>query len=125
MPLGLITDTDVRLRIPGDLFRAVNPRTFSYPPVTHEIHEAEFGTVSVVTAKVEGIPETFDLLFSMDVDAGDVEETVIAFNDDPFTAWSRLLSEFFTEQRAANAEKRAILKQDDMFLFDLEASFLR
>lgn len=125
MPNGIITATDVQLRIPGDLFRAVNPRTFSFPPIIHGIQEAEFGTVSVVTAKVEGIPESFDLLFSMDEDAEDIERVVDAFNEDPVTGWTELLGAFFAEQRQANADKRAILDADDQFLIDLEAGFLR
>lgn len=125
MTTALITDNDVQLRIPGDLFRAVNPRTFSHPPVTHQITETEYGTVSVVTAKVEGIPETFDLLFTLEHDAEDIERVVIAFNNDPVTAWAELLQRFFSEQRRANAEKRALLDADEAFLLDLEAGFLR
>lgn len=117
--------TDVQLHIPGDLFRTVNPRTFSHPPLTHQITETEFGTFSVVTAKVEGIPEMFDLLFSLEHDAEDIERTVIAFNNDPIAGWAELLRAFFAEQRRANAEKRALLDADEAFLLDLEAGFLR
>ena len=125
MTTALITDNDVQLRIPGDLFRAVNPRTFSNPPISHQIVEAEFGTVSVVTAKVEGIPETFDLLFTVEHDAEDVERIVIAFNNDPIAGWSELLREFFADQRRINQDKRDILDQDDEHLLTLEAGFLR
>lgn len=124
MTTALITD-DVQLQIPGDLFRAVNPRTFSYPPVDHRIQETEYGTVSVVTAKVEGIPETFDILYTLEHDAEDIERVVIAFNNDPVTGWTNLLRDFFAGQRRNNSEKRALLDADEAFLLDLEAGFLR
>lgn len=124
MPAGIITDTDVQLRIPGDIFRSVNPRNFSYPPITHERQATFFGDVSLVWAKVEGVPEPIDLLLSANDDPSDVDEAVAAFNADPVTAWSSLLDEFFAEQRRANASKRAILDSDEAFLADLEAGFL-
>lgn len=124
MTTALITD-NVQLQIPGDLFRAVNPRTFSHPPISHQVLESQIGTVSIVTAKVEGIPETFDLLFTVEDDPDDVERVVIAFNNDPITGWAELLKAFFAEQRRANSEKRALLDADEAFLLDLEAGFLR
>lgn len=124
MTTALITD-DVQLQIPGDLFRAVNPRTFSHPTIWHQIVETDFGSVSIVTAKVEGIPETFDLLYTLEHDAEDIERVVIAFNNDPITAWAELLRAFFAEQRRINSEKRALLDADEAFLLDLEAGFLR
>ena len=125
MPAGIITDTDVQLRIPGDLFRAVNPRTFSHPTITHVQQETVFGPASIVTAKVEGIPETFDLLFTIEDDPDDIARVVFAFNNDPIAGWNDLLHAFFVEQRRANAEKRALLDRDEAFLLDLEAGFLR
>lgn len=119
------TDIVLELRIPGDLFRAVNPRNFSYPPISAERYDAEWGEVYAVTAKVEGIPEAFDLLYDVNASWDDVKRLVAAFNVDPYAGWAPLLATFFREQRAANAEKRAQLDKDAAFLLDLEAGFLR
>ncbi|SDH41903.1 hypothetical protein [Microbacterium sp. 77mftsu3.1] len=119
------TDLTAELRIPGDLFRAVNPRTFSFPDVHAERHETEFGVIYAITAKVEGIPETFDLLYNIHVSEQEVEDLVAEFNADTYASWNALLFQFFAEQRTANAEKRALLDADEAFLLELQAGFLR
>jgi hypothetical protein len=115
------TDTIIEFRIPGDLFREVTARTFSFPPVAAEYRDAMFA----VTARVEGIDEPVDLLDDFDVDYDDVVRAVERFNADPAAGWQKLLDTFFREQRQANADRRAELEQDDSFLLDLEAGFLR
>jgi hypothetical protein len=119
------SDLIVDLRIPGDLFRAANPRTFSFPPIHAERHDTEFGTYFTVTAKVEGIPETFDLLHTHDADFDRVQARVAEFNADTYAGWQPLLTQFFIEQREANAAKRVELDAADAFLLDLQAGFLR
>lgn len=123
MSILTLTPTEVtaQLRIPGDLFRTVNPRTFAYPQVTAQRHD----TVYTVTANVDGVPEAVDLLNTIDVDPAALDAAVAQFNADPIAAWTPLLSAFFREQRAANAARRADLDADEAFLLDLEAGFLR
>ena len=118
-------DQTVALRIPGHLFRAVNPRTFSSPPVTAHRHETECGTCFIVTAKVEGIPEAFDLLHTFDAAFDRVQARVEEFNADPVAGWRPLLEQFLAEQRAANDVKRAEVEEETAFLLDLEAGLLR
>ena len=118
------TDRSVQLRIPGDVFRDVNPRTFSFPTVTLTAEDAGFGTVFTVTADIDGIGP-LELLRTVDADNADVRSAVDAFNADPIDGWSTLLARFFTEQRRTNADRRAALDQDEAFLPNLEAGFLR
>ncbi len=125
MNSALITELDVELRIPGDVFRAVNPTTFDFPELVAERHLTDFGTIITVTAAVAGAEETFDLLNTVNADYEEVAEAVRQFNADTVAGWQKLLSEFFAEQRLANAERRALLDRDEAFLLDMEAGFLR
>jgi len=118
------TDQGVQLRIPGDVFRDVNPAEFGFPPVDLHAEDAGCGTVYTVTAEVDGIG-TLYLLDTVDAELDEVRTAVDVFNHDPIAGWEGLLRRFFTEQRRANADARAVLDQDEAFLLNLEAGFLR
>lgn len=122
MSTALVTETT--LRIPGDLFRSVDPHLFTYPAVTAEQHSTEFGDCFAVTARVEGIAEPCDLLYSIDATFDEVQAAADAFNADPFAGWAQLLQEFFQAQRERNAAARAALDADARFLEGLEEEFL-
>lgn len=119
------TDVVIDLRIPGDVFRAVDPASFDFPTVVAERIDAPYGVIYTVTTHIDGIDGKVDLLRTIDADFDDVQRAANRFNDNTLASWGRLLEVFFAEQRRANGERRAELDKDEASLLDLEAGFLR
>lgn len=122
--MTVTTDQGVRLRIPGNIIRHIDPSTFDFPTLDLNIDGTSAGTSFLVSAPVDGIGALY-LLDTIDADADDVHDAVNAFNADPFNGWLVLLHRYFTEARQECADRRAAIQAEEEELIAMEAGFLR